>query len=79
MFRLQEDGAFANAELFAGCCAVAQAGRELGRCQWCGGEVVDAGIVLVSLEFVLLGVLRGVQAGPGLAVGGDVLARILRM
>jgi len=60
VLRLQEDGALADAELFASCRAVAQTGRELGWRQWCRGDVVDAKIVLVGFEFVLLGVLRGI-------------------
>lgn len=34
--------------------------------------------MLICLELVLLGVLRGVEGGPCLAVCGDVLAGILQ-
>lgn len=74
---LQEDGPLAYAELFARCCAVAQAWRELGRCQGLGRDVVDAAVMFIRLELVLLCVLGGIERGPGLAMGRNVLTRVL--
>ena len=38
---------------------------------------MDAGVVGVGLEGVFLGREGGGEGGPGLAVGGDVLAGVL--
>lgn len=38
---------------------------------------MDAGVVRVGFEFIFLGRLGSVEGGPGLAVGGNVLAGVL--
>lgn len=77
MWCLQQDCTLAYAKLLTGGCAVAEAGREFCWGQRFGGDVMDAVVVFVCLEFVFLDVLGGVERGPGLAVGGDVLAGVL--
>lgn len=77
MGRLEQDRALAYPQLLAGGGAVGEAGGQFGGRFGRGGEVVDAGVVGVGLEGVFLGGEGGVQGGPGLAVGGDVLAGVL--
>lgn len=74
---LQQDAALAYAELLASGCRVGEARRKFCRGERLGGHVVDAAIVFVCLKFILLRVLGSVERGPGLAMGRDVLARIL--
>lgn len=81
VLRFQEDGALPDAELLGGGGGVAQAGGHggvRGR-DGLGGDEVDAGVVLVRREFVLLRRRRRfvVQRGPGLTCGGHVLAGVV--
>lgn len=73
----KQDCALTYAELLPGCAAVGQARGQFRVGQGLGGYVVDAGIVGIGLKFVFLCALGGVEGRPGLAVGGDVLTRVL--
>lgn len=72
--RLQEDGALADAELFF----FAEGWVERVVARVLRRDVVDARVVVVGRDGVLLGFLGGVEGGPGLACGRDVLAGVLR-
>lgn len=76
---LQQDGALADAQLLACCRGVAESRGQFSRGQWLSCDVMDTVVVLVGLEFILLAGLGGVEGGPGLALGGDVLTRVLGM
>lgn len=77
MGRLEQDGALAYTQLLAGGSAIGEAGGQFGGRFGRGGEVVDAVVVGVGLEGVFLEGQGGGEGGPGLAVGGDVLAGVL--
>jgi len=51
---LEQDGALTDAELFAGGSAVGEARGKLAGGQRCSGEVVDAGVQVVSFKSVFL-------------------------
>jgi hypothetical protein len=76
---LQQDAALAYAELLAGGCRVGEAGRKFCRGERLGGNVVDAAIMFICPKLIFLRVLGSIERGPGLAMGRDILARVLRV
>jgi hypothetical protein len=55
MFRLQQYSALANAELLARGCRRCKTGGKFGGCERFGGDIVNAAVVFVGFERILLG------------------------
>jgi hypothetical protein len=74
---LDQDAALSDAELFARGGGAGEGGGEFGGGFGLGGDEVDAVIICICFESILLKAYFFVEGSPCLARGWDVLARIL--